>query len=356
MEQEISPSYNMMVSHSKLQNFCAQVFQKLGVPPEDAEVTARTLVTASLRGIDTHGVFRLPLYAARIKRGGLKPSIILTTERETIATALLDGHDGIGQVISHRAMQMAIRKAKEAGISYIAVKNSNHFGAAAFYSMMALDYDMIGLTFSNASPRLAPTGGVERLLGNNPWSIAVPAGRRPPIVLDIANSVSAVGKIRLLQREGKPIPEGWALNEYGESTTDPAEAIKGILLAIGGYKGYGITLMVDLLTGVLANSKYGPRVKSLIDYVTEPSGIGHSFMAISLNAFTDIDSFMARMESYIDEIKSSRKAKGAEIIYLPGEPEHLRLQERKQNGIPIQPKLLKELQTLGNDLGVRIDF
>ncbi len=177
--------------------------------------------------------------------------------------------------------------------------------------MMALEHDMIGLTFTNASPRLAPTGGVERLFGNNPWSIAVPAGERLPVVLDMANSVVAAGKIRILQKEGKPIPEGWALNQARRADHGcRRRRSKGILLAIGGYKGYGITLMVDLLTGVLADSNYGPRVKGL-DQDVEPAGTAHSFMAINLAAFTDAAAFKARMDAYIDEIKSSEKAKGS---------------------------------------------
>ncbi|MDI6755404.1 MAG: Ldh family oxidoreductase, partial [Thermodesulfobacteriota bacterium] len=170
MVKEMSPSPKVMARHDQLETFCIQVLQRLDVPKEEAEIMARTLVTANLRGVDTHGVTRLPAYVAKLKGGGLKPSVNLTTEKETIATALLDGHDGIGQVISHRAMQMAIRKAKGAGVSYVAVRNSNHLGACAYYSMMALGYDMIGFTATNASPRLAPTGGVERLFGNNPWS------------------------------------------------------------------------------------------------------------------------------------------------------------------------------------------
>jgi LDH2 family malate/lactate/ureidoglycolate dehydrogenase len=355
MAKEMFTSPKVMVRHEQLENFCIKVLQKLGVPRDEAVITANTLLTANLRGVDTHGVLRLPLYAARLKGGALKPSVNLTTERETIATALLDGHDGIGQVISCRAMEMAIRKAREAGVSYVAVNHSNHFGAAAYYPMMALAHDMIGVALTNASPRLAPTGGVERLFGNNPWSIAVPTGQRPPVVLDMANSVVAAGKIRILQKEGKPIPEGWALNQYGEPTMDAGDALKGILLAIGGYKGYGITLMVDLLTGVLADSNYGPRVKSL-DQNIEPSGTAHSFMAIDLAAFTDAAAFKARMDAYIDEIKSSGKARGSEVIYLPGEPEHLRVRERMEKGIPLQAKVAEELRAIGKDLGVPIEF
>lgn len=351
MDTPASPK--VMAKHNQLMTFCTQVLQKLGVPREDAEITAGTMVTANLRGVDTHGVLRLPLYAARLKGGAMSPSANLTTEKERVATALLDGHNGIGQVISYRAMEIAIRKAREAGVSYVAVSHSNHFGAAAFYPMMALDHDMIGLAFTNASPRLAPTGGVEKLFGNNPWCVAVPAGKRPPVVLDMANSVVAAGKIRILQKEGRPVPEGWALNEHGEPTTDATAALKGILLAIGGYKGYGITLMVDLLTGVLTDSSYGPRVK-VLDQDVDPAGTAHSFMAIALSAFTDVAAFKARMDAYIEEIKSSKKARGTEVIYVPGELEHIKVQERMERGIPLQVKVAAELITLGKDLGIPI--
>lgn len=355
MASDTSAGAKVMARHDRLERFCTEILHKLAVPLEEAEITAGSLVTANLRGVDTHGVIRLPLYAARLRRGAMTPSATLTTERETVATALLDGHNGIGQVISCRAMEIAIRKAREAGVSYVAVKHSNHFGAAAYYPMMALEHDMIGLAFTNASPRLAPTGGIVKLLGNNPLCVAVPAGRRPPVVLDMANSVVAAGKIRVLQKEGKPIPEGWALNEQGEPTTDPAEALKGILLAIGGYKGYGITFAVDLLTGVLADSSYGPRVK-VIDNDVDPAGTAHSFMAIALSAFTEVAAFKARMDAYIDEIKSSKKAKGSDVIYVAGEPEHLKMEERMANGIPLQAKVAAELSALGKDLGIPAEF
>jgi len=355
MAMDSSASPKVMARHDQLMTFCTQVLQKLGVPHDEAEIPASTLLTANLRGVDTHGVLRLPLYAARLKGGAMSPSANLTTEKETVATALLDGHDGIGQVISHRAMEIAIRKAGEAGVSYVAVSHSNHFGAAAYYPMMALDHDMIGLAFTNASPRLAPTGGVERLFGNNPWCVAVPAGKRPPVVLDMANSLVAAGKIRILQKEGRPVPEGWALNEHGEPTTDPTAALKGILLAIGGYKGYGITFAVDLLTGVLADSSYGPRVKP-IDNEVEPAGTAHSFMAIALWAFTDVAAFKSRMDAYIDEIKSSKKAKGSEAIYVAGEPEYIKVQERMEKGIPLQVKVAAELSALGEELGIPVEF
>jgi LDH2 family malate/lactate/ureidoglycolate dehydrogenase len=351
MAMDTSGGSKVMARHDLLETFCTQVLQKLAVPRDEAGITAGSLVTANLRGVDTHGVLRLPLYAARLKHGAMTPSVTLTTEKETIATALLDGHNGIGQVVSCRAMEIAIRKGREAGVSYVAVKHSNHFGAAAYYPMMALEHDMIGLAFTNASPRLAPTGGAVKLLGNNPFCVAVPAGKRQPVVLDMANSVVAAGKIRVRIKEGRPIPEGWALDEFGEPTTDPLAAMKGLLLAIGGYKGYGITFAVDLLTGVLADSSYGPRVKP-IDNEVEPAGTAHAFMAIALSAFTDVAAFKTRMDGYIDEIKSSKKARGSEAIYVAGEPEYIMMQERMEKGIPLQPKVAAELSALGKELGI----
>ncbi len=355
MAEEAAGGARVMASPKGLKEFCTQLLQKLGVPHQEAEVTADTLVSANLRGVDTHGVMRMTYYTAKLRSGVIKPKVDLTPIRETIATALLDGHDGIGQVISHRAMQIAIRKAKEAGIAYVSVRNSNHLGACAYYSMMALPHDMIGFVFTNASPRLAPTGGTERLFGNNPWSIAVPAGRQLPVVLDMANSVVAAGKIRVFQKDGKPIPEGWALDVDGVPTTDPEKALKGILLAIGGYKGYGITLIVDLLTGVLADSAYGPRVKGM-EAENEVAHIAHSFVALNLSAFDEVAAFKARMDSYIGEIKGSRKAKGSDTIYLPGELEFLRERERREKGIPLQAKVAEELRAIGREYGVPIEL
>ncbi len=355
MAEEAAGAAVVRVQPEPLREFCAEVFQRLGVPRVDAEITADTMLAANLRGVDTHGVMRVVFYANKIRGGVVNPRVDLTPVKETAATALLDGKDGLGQVIAYRAMDLAIRKAKEAGSCFVTVRNSNHLGMCAYYSMMALPHDMIGFTTTNASPRLAPTGGVERLLGNNPWCFAVPAGRRPPVVLDLANSVVAAGKIRIAQKEGRRIPDTWALNKHGEPTTDPQEALQGILLAIGGYKGYGITLMMDMLTGVLSDSAYGPRVAGL-DNVSDFAHVSHSFMALDISAVADVAAFKARMDSYIDEIKSSRKARGAEVIYLPGEIEFLKEQERREKGIPLQPKVAEELRAVGAECGVRPNF
>ena len=356
MVEEKTAGSKVMARHDQLETFCTQVLRKLGVPREEAEITSRTLVTANLRGVDTHGVLRLPLYAARLKGGAMSPAVNLTTEKETVATALLDGHDGIGQVISYRAMEIAIRKAREAGVSYVAVRRSNHFGTAAFYAMMALEHDMIGLSFTNASPRLAPTGGVEKLLGNNPWCVAVPAGKRPPVVLDMANSIVAAGKIRVLQKEGKPVPEGWALNRRRRADDGPGGGPQG---DPAGHRR---------LQGVRHHPDGGSPDRCPRGFQLRPAGQGArpgrssrpgpptASWPFRWPPLTDAAAFKARMDAYIDEIKSSKKAKGTEVIYVPGEPEHLRVQERMEKGIPLQAKVAEELRALGKDLGVPIDL
>lgn len=333
--------------------FCRAVFEKLGVPPEEARIAADAIVESNLRGVDTHGVIRMLVYSAKLKGGYVNPKPNLRPLRETKGTALIDGGNGFGQIVAYRAMEVAIHKAKNVGVSCVSVRNSNHFGTCAHYAMMALPHDMIGMVYTNASAAIAPTGGAEKMLANNPWSIAVPAGDRFPVVLDMANSVVARGKIRQAAKEGRSIPLDWALDKDGVPTTDAEAALKGFLLPVGGYKGYGITLMVDLLTGVLANSNYGPRVKGL-DIVEAIGGVGHTFLAIDIAAFDEVADFKARMDAYIDEIKGSKKAKGSAAIYLPGELEYLKVQERQRTGIPLHINIVRDLQKIAAELDVEL--
>jgi LDH2 family malate/lactate/ureidoglycolate dehydrogenase len=344
-----------VVGHETLLAFCAGVFEKLGLPREDAQIGAEAIVGSNLRGVDTHGVIRMQVYSQKLKGGFVNSKPKLHPVRETKGTALIDGGNGLGQVVGYRAMETAIKKAKEVGVSCVTVRNSNHFGTCAHYSMMALRKDMIGLAFTNASAQIAPTGGAQKVLANNPWSVAVPAGRRFPVVLDMANSVVARGKIRMAAKEGKPIPPQWAVDKHGKPTTDPKAALEGFLLPVGGYKGYGITLIVDLLTGVLANSCYGPRVQGL-DVVEAIGGVGHTFMAIDVAAYDDIAAFKARVDAYIGEIKDSKKAAGVEQIYLPGELEFLREQERRQTGIPLHVNIIKDLKAIAEETGVPLSL
>lgn len=335
--------------------FCSDVFEKLGVPHEDALIAADAIVGCNLRGVDTHGVIRMLVYTAKLKRGSVNPKPKIRPLRETKGTALIDGDNGLGQVVGYRAMQIAVQKAKEVGISCVSVRNSNHFGTCAHYSIMAPREDMIGIAITNTSASIAPTGGAEKMLANNPWSVAVPAGKQFPVVLDMANSVVAKGKIRQAAKEGRSIPLEWAVDKNGQPTTDPKAALEGFLLPVGGYKGYGITLMVDLLTGVLSNSAYGPRVKG-VDLADAIAGIAHTFMAIDVAAFDDVDEFKARMDAYIDEIKNSKKAAGVETIYMPGEIEFLKVQERRQKGIPIHINVVNDIRKIAQENCVRLEL
>ncbi len=345
----------IIVRPEALLTFCTEVFAKLGVPPEDAKIAADAIVGSNLRGVDTHGVIRMLVYTAKLKGGFINPRPKLRPIQERKGTALLDGENGFGQVIGYRAMEMAVKKAREVGVSCIAVRNSNHFGTCAHYSLMATEEDMIGLALTNASAQIAPTGGAEKLLANNPWSVAVPAGRHFPVVLDMANSVVARGKIRQAAKEGKTIPPDWAIDIHGRPTTDPKAALQGFLLPVGGYKGYGITLMMDLLTGVLANSAYGPRVQGM-DIIEAIGGVGHTFIAIEVAAFAGVDEFKERMDAYIDEIKGSKKAAGVETIYVPGEIEFLKAEERREKGIPVHINIIKDLQGIARENGVPLEI
>jgi LDH2 family malate/lactate/ureidoglycolate dehydrogenase len=345
----------LVVGHETLLAFCVGVFEKLGLPREDAQIAADAIVGSNLRGVDTHGVIRMLVYSQKLRGGYVSTKPKLHPVRETKGTALIDGGNGLGQIVGYRAMETAIRKAKDVGVSCVTVRNSNHFGTCAHYSMLALQHDMIGLAFTNASAQIAPTGGAQKVLANNPWSVAVPAGQRFPVVLDMANSVVARGKIRMAAKEGKPIPPDWAVDKNGKPTTDPKAALEGFLLPVGGYKGYGITLIVDLLTGVLADSCYGPRVQGL-DVVEAVGGVGHTFMAVDVAAFDDISAFKARMDGYIAEIKDSKKAAGVEQIYLPGELEFLKEQERRQKGIPLHANIVKDLRAIAEETGVLLSL
>jgi LDH2 family malate/lactate/ureidoglycolate dehydrogenase len=334
-----------------LEAFCTAVFEKLGLAPEDAAIAADAIVSCNLRGVDTHGVIRMPVYCAKLKGGFINPRPDLRPLRETKGTALIDGGNGFGQIVGCRAMEAAIKKAADVGVACVSVRNSNHFGACAHYAMMALGKEMIGLSFTNSSASIAPTGGAEKMLANNPWSIAVPAGERLPVVLDMANSVVAKGKIRQAAKEGRSIPLDWAVDSQGRPTTDAKAALAGFLLPLGGYKGYGITLMVDLLTGVLADSAYGPAVQGL-DVVEAIGRVGHTFMAISVSAFDDVAEFKKRMDGYIDGIKNSKKADGIAEIYLPGELEFRKEAKRRQEGIPLHVNVVKDLRQIAEETGV----
>jgi len=338
----------------KLRVWTEEIFLKLGVKKEESAILTDSLIDANLRGIDTHGITRmLTVYAKRIQTGVMNPITEVRMVRERASTALIDGRNGIGQVVSHFAMKKAIEKAKTTGTAFVATTHSNHYGAAAYWAMMALEHGMIGFSSTNAPATVAPTGGRSAMLGTNPFAVAIPAGEELPFVLDLATTVVARGRIILYAKQGKTLEPGWAFDEAGRPTTAPQAALKGLLAPIGGYKGYGIALAVDILSGVLTGSNYGAHFPGfLADNLKDPTDVGSVFAAISIDSFMDLADFRNRMDVAIREIKNCEKADGVKRIYIPGEIEMETKADRLAHGIPIPESVVKEFQTLGMELGV----
>jgi LDH2 family malate/lactate/ureidoglycolate dehydrogenase len=345
------------VSSETLRTFCIACFEKLGLAPTDAKLTADNLIFANLRGVDSHGVIRLKIYADRLRAGGFRREARPQIASEHASAALIDGCHGMGQVTGTAAMQLAIIKARETGCGWVSVKNSNHFGAAAFYAMQAVEQGMIGFASTNAGPSMAPTGGREGRLGNNAFAVAIPAGKRPPVVLDMATGAVAWGKIFLAQQEKRKIPATWALDKHGLPTDDAdAAANGGLIQPLGGYKGYGLSLFLDILTGVLAGGGFSTHVRTLYKEIAAPSQIAHTCAALRIDAFMRPVEFYQRMEEMIDLMHSCPTAPGVEHIYVPGEIEYQTDQRRKAEGIPINSALKAELIGLAAELEVSMPF
>lgn len=341
------------VSAGALLRFSAACFEKLGVTPRDAQITAENLLFANLRGVDSHGVIRLKIYTERLRAGGFKANVRPRIVSEEASCALLDAGNGLGQVAGVEAMKLAIAKAGQTGAALVGLKNSNHFGAAAFYAIQAVESGMIGFAATNAGASMAPTGGREGRLGNNPVAIAVPAGKYPPLVLDMATGAVAWGKIFLAQQKGEKIPASWALDKNGVPTDDPnAAADRGLIQPFGGYKGYGLSLFIDILTGVLVGGGFSTHVKSLYQKLESPSDVAQTFAAIKIDSLMLHAEFCRRVEEIIDLMHACPRAPGSDRIYVPGEIEHETEQRRRSEGIPINATLREELIALARDLGV----
>ncbi len=339
----------IIVAVESLRTLCEQAAGALGVSAEDASILADNLVEADLRGVHTHGTSLLLGYSRRLRSGGTRPSGALTIVHESPGVAVVDGGDGIGQVIGTRAMRLAIEKARRTGIGAVSVRHSNHFGAAASYSMLALPHDMIGFATTNAGARVPPVGGASAVVGNNPLSYAIPAGTQRPVVLDMAQSVVAAGKLGMALRRGESIPLGWALDRDGRPTTDPREGLAGLLLPVGGPKGFGLALVMDALSGGLSAASVGldlsgPRPDD------RPAGVCHFFLALDVASFVPVAEFKARVDKLILDAKSARHAPGVEEIYMPGEIEYNLRDRRLREGIPLLRSLVKDLENLAVEL------
>lgn len=337
-----------IVSADQLRTFGEAVLLAHGVPQQDAHLLSDSLVAAELWGHSSHGMLRLPWYVERLRSGVMKA----VTQSETIidngALAVIDGHDGIGQVLTAQATLMGIERARQHGVSAIGVRNSNHFGTAAYFTRMSAEAGCVAFLATNASPAMAAWGGREKLIGTNPWSIAAPAGQRGVAVMDIANTAVARGKIYLAAERNEPIPATWAADEQGRPTTNASEAVHGLILPMAGHKGYVISFMMDVLAGVLTGSQFGSGVVGPYD-PTQPSGCGHMLITIDINAVMPRAEFENRMEALIQEVKDSPAAEGIENIFFPGELEDIHTQNHLKTGIQVADKTWDSLNKLATE-------
>jgi L-2-hydroxycarboxylate dehydrogenase (NAD+) len=347
-----------------LESFMIDVFKGLNMPDEDAKTCAEVLIEADKRGIDSHGIGRLkPIYFDRIKDGILNVNTKIDIVKETCTTAVLDGNNGMGHVIGKTAMEIAINKAKEYGIGMVAVRNSSHYGIAGYYATMATKENMIGITGTNARPSIAPTFGVENMLGTNPLTFGIPTDEEFPFVLDCATSTSQRGKIEVFHREDKEIPPGWVIDEKGNTRTDTHEILKDLingtaaLTPLGGigedgagYKGYGYATVVEILSSALQEGSY---LKGLLGYENGkkiPYKLGHFFIAINVESFTDIIKFKQIAGDILRTLRNSKKAPDQNRIYTAGEKEYETWQERKEKGIPINKSIQVDILSMKEEL------
>ncbi len=337
------------VHHEKLRKFSNEVLIKVGVPKEYAEVVTDQLVLANLRGVDSHGIIRLPLYVKGIVRGEINPSPMIKVLKDGGPYALIDGDNGVGQPVALKATELAIKKAKDFGVSAVGIKNLKHIGMLGYYTMKIAENNMLGVVTANASPNIAPLGCKKPITGTNPIAIGFPVRGRPPIILDMAMSVVARGKILVAAHKGEKIPEGWAMNKEGVITTDPKEAIEGILLPFGGYKGFGLALVVDILCGIVLGGGYSLKMSRGMFYSQGGVFIG----VIDINSFRPYEEYLEEIAEYVDLIKSTPTAEGFEVL-MPGEPEHRTYLNRVASGIPVDEETFKELKELSIKYGVEL--
>ena len=354
----------MLVTDTSLRNFTKDVFLAMGCAAEHALLAADVLLRADLRGIDSHGVARLIGYVRLWEKQRINTRPNIRIAHETPTTATVDGDAGLGLVVAPYAMQVAMQKARQYGSGWVAVRNSNHFGIAGYHALLAVEKDMIGIAMTNASPLVAPTYSTERLLGTNPVCYAFPAGKYPPVVIDMATSAAANGKLEIAQRAGQQVPEGWLQDAQGNSTTNP-HALKsgGALLPLGStaaqgsHKGFGLAAIVDLLSGVLPGANYGPWVPPFVAFLDPAAhapgqGIGHFVGAMRIDGFRPAEEFKAHIDNWIERFKAARTIEADQHVIIPGEPELQAEQERRANGIPLAEAVMNDLNALADKFGL----
>lgn len=341
------------VSVPRLEQFIARAFEAVGVSGDDARAIAELMVRADAQGSEGHGVFRLPQYIRRIRGGAVNVKPNIRVVREAAGMALVDGDNGMGHLVMKFAARKAIEKAKQSGVAWVGVRWSNHAGPASLYATMPLEHDMVGLYLAvgNAN-HLPPWGGIDMLLSTNPIAVAVPADEELPIVLDMATTVAAYGKVKTKAQRGEMMPEGWMMDREGRPLLDPRRANEGFLLPIGGYKGYGLALVIGLLAGTLNGAAMGKDVVDFNADDTTPTNTGHAIVAIDIAAFQPVEEFKKRVDALIRDIRGSRTLPGVDRIRLPGEGSYAARADRLENGIPLPPPLLESLNRLAAELKI----
>ena len=341
-----------LVQADRLTGFCAAVFRGADVPDAVADVVAESLVYADLRGVESHGVVRTEIYLRRAAEKMIDPHAEVTLVRDDGCTALADGGNNFGAYVGAVALDRAMERAKRHGVCALGVKHSNHFGTGAFYVQRAVQQGLALIVLSNASQTMPPTGGVRPFIGTNPIAFGFPTGREVPFVLDMATSLVARGKIIVAAKRGEAIPLGWAVDKHGNPTTDAEAALEGAVLPLGGPKGSGLSMAVDILAGVLTGAGFGPSVNNMYENWAEPQNVGHFFIAIDIERFIPLASFTDRIGQYIDLMKAEPKAPGVTEILHAGEVEHRLEAKRRRDGIELPDKVADELMTLGRKYGV----
>ncbi len=338
---------------AQLRRFITTAMEKLGLPPGDAATVGALMTEAEVQGSDGHGAIRLAPYARRIRAGGINLHPSIRVVKEKAAMALVDGDNGMGHLVMQRATQIAIEKARNCGIAWVGSRLSNHAGPASLYARMALEHNMIGMYYAvgNAN-HLPPWGGLDMLLSTNPIAVAVPAGEEAPIVLDMATTVAAYGKVKAKAQRGEQMPVGWMIDRKGEPLTDPKRSEEGFLMPIGGYKGYGLAMIVGILAGTLNGAALGSETIDFNKDDTTLTNTGQAIVAIDPDAFGDIAEFKGRVDKLIRELRASERMPGVDRIWMPGEQSHAKRIANERDGLAISPQLMAQLDTVARDIGI----
>jgi LDH2 family malate/lactate/ureidoglycolate dehydrogenase len=341
------------IAASELLRYARDVFVHCELSVVDADICAQSLVWADLHGLDTHGVARIPAYVERFRRKLCNPHPNLAVDSRIPFAARLDGDNAMGAVVAQRAMDDVLARAEATGIGVVVARHSNHFGAAGYWARQAVPRQCIGISVTPASKSLAPFGSKAPLFGTNPFAVAVPAGRHAPWVMDFATSVAARGHIRLAARSGEPIPEGWALDRDGRPTTDAVKALEGVMLPFAGPKGSALSMLADILGGVLAGGAFAGDIRDMNTDFSAPSGLGHFFLAMKVDAFMSVGEFATRMEEMIARIKALPPVPGVPEVLYPGEPEERHARDREKNGAPVISSTRTALDKLAKEIGIK---